>query len=141
MSFSKMSSSLLESRFPKVKHNQHFPEARTYHPNDAILSDNSDFENATKTDPSRNVSYSASVCSLSCQNCLSFQFLGLSRAIDWHDEDGGAIQCVFNGCNPVQRSQGEPIGWRRLFRTEFVCECEIVSDGDMIDGMNAQCSR
>jgi hypothetical protein len=52
------------------------------------------FRKTAKADPDRNMSYSASVCSLSGQHSLLFQLLGLFHAISRHDEDAGAIQCL-----------------------------------------------
>jgi hypothetical protein len=52
-----------------------------------------DFRNATNADPNLNMPYSASINLLSRQYYLTFQLLGLPRAIGQHDEDGAAISC------------------------------------------------
>jgi hypothetical protein len=66
----------LESCFWQTEHSQHFTGASAHIQDDARSSDELDFENATKADPERNMSDSASVCSLSREHCLPFQFLG-----------------------------------------------------------------
>jgi hypothetical protein len=44
----------------------------------------------------------ASVCSLSPQDYLQFQFLGPLRAIGQHDEDNVALQCLPDKRNPFE---------------------------------------
>jgi hypothetical protein len=89
-----MCRSELEGYFPAAS------AASASSPHDATRSDNLDFWNATNADLDRNASSSASVCSLSRQHCLTFQRLGLSRAIGQRDADG-AIRCLPGKRNPV----------------------------------------
>jgi hypothetical protein len=73
--------------------------ART--PHDMRHSEDLDFNNATKADLDQNVSYSASVDSLSRQHLFPFQFLELPRAIGSHNEDRVAVRCLPDRRNPV----------------------------------------
>jgi hypothetical protein len=116
-----------------AKHSQGFAGAWTHTSNGATRSNNLDFENATKVGPNRNISFSASICSLSRQHYLPFQFLGPSRAITVHNDNACAIRCFSGRRNPVWKGQDASVGWRRFFQAEFICECENVSDSDMIN--------
>jgi hypothetical protein len=54
-----------------------------------------------------------------------------------HDKNSVAIQCLLNRRNLVWRGQGEPVGWRRLFRLSVCASVKVCLMVMLSTGANA----